>query len=165
MKVTLNGNVISLEGRLEGAAGSAEFCTAIEKIQAQGCSVFVDSSRLKGGNSRGLHVYCSVLREKKAPPLTYVNMSTFFVTMFSLSASLLRPADQIHSMTLRLVRDDGELLERVFTVGAEIPLLADYDDYAFTFEENGHAFELDSQPSDVFRSLVIMFSVRNGHAA
>jgi len=150
MKISHRGEVVLIGGDID----SSEGCEALAiSLKGKATPTRLDSSGIRAGSSSGLHYYLQELKKHVAGPIVHVNMSTFFYSQFSLSFSLLRQADTIESMHLRLMATDGSILDEVFTVGKEIPLLSTYDGFDLTKTVNGKTFTLDSVPEEILAIL------------
>jgi hypothetical protein len=161
MKVSTRDGVIFVSGEIGNDEGIEEFLRHAAAIPAP---VYVDSSGLARGNSRGLYALSLALYKRNVPALIHINMSLFLGLQFALSPSLLREIDTIESATFRLASATDEILDVVLRVGVDFPLLEDYAGYSFTHQNKGITYELEALPEDVF-SIFTNLAARQGTAA
>lgn len=139
-------NAFNLIGKLAGEATAKAILATVRglpfaRLYCRGVTT---------GNSTAIFTYLDGLSQADIPPLTYCETSDFVLRHLNSLGRLLRPEDTIESMVFPFSSDDNETRELIVSVGKDVPVQEDYEDFTIVRMIGGKTFELDVYGPEVF---------------
>lgn len=144
-RVRSEKDAFEVRGRFADSAANKALLDAVGHLP----SVRLFLRGLTTGNSTALSHFLESLDRNDYPPITYCELSDYWLRCLNLVPQMLREKDTIESVVL-LLENAHEERDEVLLIGKDIPLLDSYEDYDPRFVVDGKSYELGIHHSGLF---------------